>query len=132
MSLVSALFVMLAASLAIALIGYLMFGSLKVSREMKLFKSTKEAAESVAHSVIGTIESGNLSCPSVGCSPDATPCPIDLPPAVERALEASNMTATAYLLRRCETPQGTLYTVEVNATAESTGTKTVIYFIYQN
>ncbi len=132
MSLVSALLVMVIVSMAIALIGYLMVGSMKVSHELKVFKTTREAAEGVAFAVIGDIDEGNLQVQSgcsVDCAPDETGCPIELPPEIENALE-DYISVNATLLRNCTDGVSQIYTILVEAEAKD-GTKTRIYFIYQ-
>ena len=130
---VSALLLMVIISMAIALIGYLTISSIQVGGTLKTYKTTKEAAESVAYSVINEIDSDNLTTENctVGCSPNEKGCQIKLPPDIENIIKTSGFSYNATLLRNCTDDYGNqIYTIRVEVN-KSNGTKSVIYFIYR-
>ena len=123
---------MIIVSMAIALIGYLTVSSIQVKGTLKTYKTTKEAAESVAYSVINEIDSDNLTTENctVGCSPNEKGCPITLPPNIEKAIKVSELSYNAILLRNCTDGVNHIYTIKVEV-HRNNGTKTNIFFIYK-
>jgi len=122
---------MIIVSMAIALIGYLTVSSIQVKGTLKTYKTTKEAAESVAYTIINEIDSGNLTtnC-SVDCTNNEKGCPIKLPPDIEKAIKASGLSYNATLLRNCTDGVNQIYTIKVEVN-KNNGTKTNIFFIYK-
>ena len=134
-SLISVLLLMVIISLAIALIGFLTVNSIQVSENLQVYKTTRDAAESVAYSIIDEIE--NYGAPetdncTVGCNNStSSACPIELPSNIVQTLKASNLSYQAYLLRNCTDTYGnTIYTVKV-VVSKNNGTETNIIFIYE-
>ncbi len=133
-SLVSVILLMIIISLAIALVGYLTVGSIQTSGNLKVYKTTREAAESVSYEIINEIE--NYGAPetnncTVGCNDTSSACLIKIPSNIVQALKASNLSYQAYLLRNCTDTYGdTIYTVKV-VVSRNNGTKTNIIFIYE-
>jgi len=133
-SLVSALLLMIVVSMAIALIGYLAVSSIQVKGTLKTYKTTKEAAESVAYTIINEIDSGNLAinCDhTVGCSNNEKGCQIKIPPNIEKAIKASGLSYNATLLRNCTDGVNQIYTIKVEVN-KNNRIKTNIFFIYED
>ena len=138
-SLITTLFVLIIVSVIIAAIGYILMQSIITTHQAQVFKSSKQAAESMAYAIINEIDDGNLTvnctgvvnwCPVTYANGTQGKCPIDLPPDIESALAQSNINGTAYLIANCSSAAGNTYTIEVEALAQD-NTTTKIYFIYQ-
>ena len=124
---------MVVISMAIALIAYLSISSVHVGGTLKIYTTTKEAAESAAYSVVNEIESNTLSSDCdhpVGCSNNETGCPIKLPPDIEKAIKVSGLSYNATLLRNCTDGITQIFTIKVEVN-KANGTKTTIFFIYK-
>ncbi len=137
-SLITALFVIVLVSVIVGVIGYVLLASMKTSHEAQVFKSSKQAAESMAYAIINEIDADklNVTCSGVtGWCPitvngTESKCPINLPADIQNSLSASKMSGDAYLIANCTSPIGNTYTIEVEASAPD-NTTTRIYFIYQ-
>jgi putative MATE family efflux protein len=134
MSLITALFVLVFVTITLSAIGLLFNKYVQSTTYVQRFETTQEAARAVAKDLLQEINSGNFTVDTttcdVGCSDNEEPCPIDLPPEIEETLKASNITAQAYLLKKCESDNATLYTIRVQASYNN-GTQTNILIIYK-
>jgi Tfp pilus assembly protein PilX len=138
LSLITALLIMLIITFSIAVVYMMATNSAIVQGQVQQYKSSKQAAESVAVTVAQAIDEGKLSSATEcdpGCSSSSTPCKIDLQklaPELYTALQNSHMSAEAYLVRNCTSSNGYthIYTIEVEAQTQQ-GTRTHIYFIYK-
>jgi putative MATE family efflux protein len=134
MSLITALFVLVFVTLTLSAIGLLFNKYVQSTTYVQRFETTKEAARALAKDLLQEINTGNFTVDTttcdVGCSDKEEPCPIDLPPEIEQSLKASNIKAQAYLLKKCDSDNATLYTIKVKA-SYSNGTQTNILIIYK-
>jgi len=148
-SLIGALLLVVIVTATVAVLGTLIVHSQRLTTEVKVYKTTKEAAESAAYAITNTIDSEgdipvnctdkNTGAPcSVGCNAssdcickiewDSDPLLQKIKESIEKSL---GETPEGYLLANCTQPDGTvLYTIEVIVPSKS-GTKTTVYFIYQ-
>jgi len=140
MSLIAVLMVLFIVSAALTLLGYLMLRSERMGHRVSQFKTTKQAAESIAVAVMDSIEGGYLDlvctdnvtswCPLTFEGGKNGTCFVVLPPELEKALAESGLSGRAVLLAICTQNSTANYAIRVNATAAD-GSKTNIYFIYQ-
>ena len=146
-SLIGALLLLVIVSMTMAVIGTLFLKSLKVQHELKVYKTTKEAAESAAYAVIEYIDSegeppvknckddtGNPCTPN--CSDSNCRCEIDWDAGelkeVKEAIEKSptiGQPPQGYLLKKCTEGDTKIYTIEILVSG-SAGGGTRILFIY--
>ena len=126
-SLVAALIVLVIVTITVAALGKFFIGSLKVGSQLKVYKTTKEAAESVAYYVIEDIDSLNCTTSS-SCSAN---CICNMSSDLYQSLQASNINATIVLLRKISTSSGTIYIFQINATKQNGGGVTTIIFGYE-
>jgi uncharacterized protein (UPF0333 family) len=138
-TLLTALLMVLFVSLAMAVIGTAFLKSTQIGHGIKVFKTTKDAAESSAYAVMEEIKNGNLELKG-NCTPTNTDscskysdCEIVLPPDIEAAIKKASgiEDVKAYLLSNCTDSSGLqIYTIQIEANA-TTGARTTIYFIYR-
>ena len=133
-TLITALLMVLFVSLAMAIIGTVFVKSTQISAGVKVFKTTKEAAQTTANVIIDEIDNGSLSA---SCNPGCgggSPCQINLPADLENAIKSSQNieSATAYLISNCTDPTtgAQIYTIKVDVKAKN-GATTHIFFIYE-
>jgi len=142
-SLIGALLVVLIISMTIAVIGSVFIKSQKIGHGVKVFKTTKEAAEATATSIISAIDNGTLTLSPSNC-PDcsATGCGVckvidlngsglgNLVTAVENSPYFESGSVSACLISNCTAGGKNIYTIKVTVSSKD-GSKTTIYFIYQ-
>ena len=136
-TLITALLMVLFVSLAMAVIGTVFVKSTQISGGIKVFKTTKEAAETTAYVIMEDIDNGNLKIESgctVDCDSSSSSCEIELPEQIKWAIKKSKTMegVTAYLISKCpgSTSGSQIYTIKVEAKAKN-GATTNILFIYE-
>jgi hypothetical protein len=136
-TLLTALLMVLFVSLAMAVIGTALLKSTQIGHGIKVFKTTKEAAETTAYAVIKKIDSLPPCTPTStkgSCSFYDHDCEITdkvIPDVKEIVEKSSNIEeVNAYLISNCTEGTSHIYTIEVKATAKN-GATTTIYFIYK-
>jgi len=109
-SLVAALIVLVIVSITVAALSKFFIGSLKVGSEVKIYKTAKEAAESVAYVVVDKLEKidinpSELTCVNRApeCSTSNTDCTNDVVKGeLADSLRSSGMNATVTLVYKCK------------------------------
>ncbi len=149
-SLVGALILVAIISLTMAVIGTIFLKTLRVQHGIKIYKTTKEAAESAAYALVDYMES-NLGQPPIGsctdangnsctldCSNSTCRCTIDWNKSTElkniadaiKNSPAIGEYPVGYILKNCTDGTTQIYTIliSVNSTQGAGGTR--IMFIY--
>ena len=149
-SLVGALLLVAIISLTMAVIGALFLKTLRVQQGVKIYKTTKEAAESAAYGLVYYMESNSGQLPigtctdasgnscTLDCSNSTCKCTIDwnkdselkeIADAIKNS-PAIGEYPVGYVLKNCTDGTRQIYTilVSVNSTQGAGGTK--IMFIY--
>ena len=127
-SLIAALIVLVIVTITVAALGMFFIGSLKVDTKLKIYKTTKEAAESVAYYIIENISSLKCSISNSSC-PGGFEC--NLSTEMEKSLTASHIDVKVCSLKQISTPSGTtIYIFQINAT-KADGAGTTIIFGYE-
>ena len=147
-SLIGALLLMVIVTATIAVIGAIFLNSLRIQHGMKVYKTTKEAAEAAAYGIIDHINHNMGNLP-VNCTDSSgNPCNLDcsnttnclclidwdkspdlknIADAIQNS-PAIGQKPKAYLLRNCTEGAAQIYTIKVNVKSKNGGT--TVYFIY--
>ena len=124
-SLIAALIVLVIVTITVAALGKFFISSLKVASHLKVYKTAKEAAESVAYYVIENISSLDCSIPDSSC-PSGYRCALSS--EIENSLNASHIDIKICLEKKISTSSGTtIYVFQINATKANDGGTTIIF-----